>query len=96
MGELKDVRPGCELSDEELEAASGGTQEEIDELKALLGTDDDGLGEALKKVGIDGYMLGNSYWFNNLYFDSSRPGETITHAEVKARIAIYKSMHPFG
>ena len=95
MEEKKTVNE-FELKDEQLDAASGGTAEEIEELKALLGVDEDGLYEQLKKVGVDGYMMGDSYWFKNLYYDKEVEGGQITHEELLRRIRHYKLTHPSG
>lgn len=95
MEEKKNVSE-FELKDEQLDAASGGTAEEIAELKQLLGVDDDKLFDALKKVGVDGYMMGDSYWFKNMYFDKEVEGGQITHEELVKRIKLYKMTHPLG
>ena len=95
MEEKKNVSE-FELKDEQLDAASGGTAEEIAELKQLLGVDDDKLFDALKKVGVDGYMMGDSYSFKNMYYDNEVEGGQITHEELVKRINLYKKTHPLG
>ena len=94
MEEKKDLF-AAELSDEELDAASGGTKEELDELLRLTGVDEDHLFEALQKVGVDGYIIGDSYWFNNIYTDREAPEGRISHQELVQRINVYKATHPF-
>jgi hypothetical protein len=95
MEEKKNVSE-FELKDEQLDAASGGTAAEIAELKQLLGVDDDKLFDALKKVGVDGYMMGDSNSFKNIYYDNEVKGGQITHEELVKRINIYKKTHPLG
>ncbi len=93
MEEKKDFL-ASELSDEQLDATSGGTQMEIDELVRLTGLDEDHLFDALQKVGINFMMLTSGQSTKNIYIDRDVEGGAVSHQEVVQRLNIYKLTHP--
>ena len=72
------------LSDDMLEAVSGGTATETDELTALLGVDKYSLSEALKAYGVTGTALFSANNYANSYVLAD--GTVLSHAELIKRI----------
>ncbi len=97
MEEKKDLQ-SCELSDETLDAASGGTDAQTAELMQLTGLDEDHLFDALSEGGVGFMMLASGNNLGNVYFDRNGGG-AISHEELVARlnqyIMQYKLTHPF-
>lgn len=72
------------LSDDMMDAVSGGTATETDELTALLGVDKYSLNETLKAYGVTGTALFSANNKENTYVLAD--GSTISHTQLIERI----------